>query len=81
MTARTVRSRSASTVNGGYALTLDADGAAVTLSGAVGGTTALASLTVDGGQIDVNTVATTGNIDIDGTNIDLNAATLRDRRW
>ena len=65
----------ASTVNGGYALTLDADGGAVNLQGAVGGTTALTSLTVDGGQIDLNAVATTGAIDIDGTNIDLNGAT------
>ena len=64
-----------STVNGGYALTLDADGGAVNLQAAVGGTTKLASLTVDGGQIDLNTVATTGAIDIEGSNIDLNAAT------
>ena len=64
-----------STVNGGHALALDADGAAVTLSGVVGGTTKLASLTIDGGQIDIDTVKTTGNIDIEGTNIDLNAAT------
>ena len=62
-----------STVNGGHSLTLDADTAAVTLSGSVGGTTKLTSLTVDGGQIDLNTVATTGAIDIDGSNIDLNA--------
>ena len=48
---------------------------AVTLSGVVGGTTKLASLTIDGGQIDIDTVKTTGNIDIEGTNIDLNAAT------
>ena len=61
-----------STINGGYALTLDADTGAVNLQGAVGGTTRLASLTVDGGQIDLNSVATTGVIDIDGTNIDLN---------
>ncbi len=64
-----------STVNGGRRLTLDADTGAVELQGAVGGTTALASLTVDGGQIDLNTVATTGNISIEGSNIDLNAAT------
>ena len=65
-----------STVDGGQALTLDADGGAVELQGAVGGTTALTSLTVDGGQIDVDTVATTGDIDISGsTNIDLNGAT------
>ncbi len=64
-----------STVNGAKALTLDADGGAVELRGAVGGTTKLTSLTVDGGQIDLNTVATTGAIDIEGTNIDLNGAT------
>ncbi len=63
-----------STVNGGHTLTLDADGGSVTLSGAVGGTTRLTSLTVDGGQIDLSSVATTGVIDIDGTNIDLNGA-------
>ncbi len=65
-----------STVDGGYALTLDADSGSVTVSGAMGGTTKLGSLTVDGGQIDVDAVATTGDIDIDGsTNIDLNGAT------
>ena len=64
-----------STVNGGFALTLDADTAAVTMSGAVGGSTRLASLTVTGGQIDLNTVATTGAISVTGTNIDLNGAT------
>ena len=66
-----------STVDGGYGLTLDTDGGgAVALQGAVGATTALVSLTVDGGQIDLDTVATTGAIDIEGTNIDLNGACL-----
>ena len=64
-----------STVDGAKTLTLDADGGAVDLQGAVGGTTKLTSLTVDGGQIDLDTVATTGNIDVEGTNIDLNGAT------
>ena len=64
-----------STVDGAKSLTLDAGSGDVDLKNAVGGTTKLASLTVDGGQIDVSTVATTGAIDIDGTNIDLNGAT------
>ena len=64
-----------STVDGGYGLTLDAGvGGTVELQGAVGAATALLSLTVDGGQIDLETVATTGAIDIDGTDIDLNGA-------
>ena len=62
-----------STVDGGHTLTLDADGGSVGQTGAVGGTTRLTSLTIDGGQIDLNTVATTGLIDIGGSNIDLNA--------
>ena len=64
-----------STVNGAYALTLNAGTGAVDLQGAVGGTTSLVSLTVNGGQIDLDTVATTGAIAITGTNIDLNGAT------
>ena len=64
-----------STVNGARTLTLDADRGAVELKGAVGGTTKLTGLTVDGGQVDLGTVATTGAIDIGGTNIDLNGAT------
>ena len=64
-----------STINGAYSLSLDAGSAAVDLQGAVGGTTKLASLTVDGGQIDLIAVATTGAIDIEGSNIDLNGAT------
>ena len=68
---------STATVNGGYELTLDAHTDPVNLQGAVGGTTKLANLTVDGGQIDLDTVATTGAIDIEGTNIDLNAATYK----
>ena len=63
-----------STIDGNHALTLDANGGSVTLLGAVGGTTPLASLTVDGGQIDLNAVATVGAIYIEGTNIDLNGA-------
>ena len=66
-----------STVNGAHALTLDAHTGSVELRAAVGATTALASLTVVGGQIDLNTVATAGAIDIEGTNIDLNGATYR----
>ena len=61
-----------STIDGGQTLTLDADGGAVALQGNVGGTTKLTSLTVDGGQIDLQSVKTTGVIDIEGTNIDLN---------
>ena len=49
-----------STVNGSYALTLDADTGAVNLQGAVGGATKLTSLTVDGGQIDLDRVLTDG---------------------
>ena len=64
-----------STINGAKSLTLDADGGAVDVQGAVGGTTKLTSLTVDGGQVDLKAVATTGKIDIEGTNIDLNGAT------
>ena len=61
------------TVNGGRALTVSAGSGSVTFSGAVGGGTRLTSLTVSGGQIDLNTVATTGAISITGSNIDLNA--------
>ena len=61
-----------STIDGGQTLILDADGGAVALQGNVGGTTKLTSLTVDGGQIDLQSVKTTGAIDIEGTNIDLN---------
>ena len=64
--------RFTSTIDGGQTLTLDADGGAVALQGNVGGTTKLTSLTVDGGQIDLQGVQTTGAIDIEGTNIDLN---------
>ena len=64
-----------STVDGGYALTLNAGSATVDLQGAVGGTTKLASLTVDGGQIDIGNVATINNIDITGTNINLYGST------
>ena len=65
-----------STVDGAQALTLDAGGGAVDLQGAVGGTTKLASLTVDGGQVNLYTVATTGDIDIEGSmGIALNGAT------
>ena len=64
-----------STINGSYALTLDADTAAVTLQGAVGGATKLTSLTVNGGQIDLNTMAVSGAISVTGTNIDLDGAT------
>ncbi|MXZ79798.1 MAG: hypothetical protein F4Z15_00150 [Gammaproteobacteria bacterium] len=64
-----------STVDGGRALTVNAGTGSVTFSAAVGGTTKLESLTVTGGQVDLNTVATTGAISITGTNIDLNAAT------
>ena len=63
-----------STINGSYALTLDADTGAVNLQGAAGTTRKLASLTVDGGQIDLDRVLTTGAIDVEGTNIDLNSA-------
>ena len=66
-----------STVNGAHALTLDADGRSVELRAAAGNTTALVSLTVVGGQIDLHTVATAGAIDIEGTNIDLNGTTYR----
>ena len=64
-----------STINGGYALTLDADGGAVTLTGAVGGTTKLSRLTVAAaGQVAVASVQTTGAIAVTGTNIDLNGS-------
>ena len=66
-----------STVDGGHALTVKAGGGAVAFQGAVGGTTKLASLTVTGGQVNVDTVATTGNIDIEGTDIDLNGASYQ----
>ena len=69
-----------STVNGGRGLTVNAGTGSVAFSGAVGGTTRLTSLTVDGGQIDVHTVATTGAIDIEGTNIDLNAGSNDQQR-
>ncbi|MXW48555.1 MAG: DUF342 domain-containing protein, partial [Gammaproteobacteria bacterium] len=66
----------------GHSLTLDAGSGSVTVSGAMGNikepgssVTKLTSLTVSGGQIDLNTVATTGNIDITGTNIDLKGGT------
>ena len=62
-----------STVGAGHSLAVDAGTGSVTFSGAVGTTTTrLTSLTVDGGQVDLNAVATSGVIDIDGTNIDLN---------
>ena len=66
-----------STVDGRYALVLNAGTGAVNLQGAVGGTTPVTSLTVDGGQIDLDAVATAGAIDVEGTNIDLNGATYR----
>ena len=64
-----------STVDGGYVLTLDADTGSVTLTGAVGGSTKLASLTVTkAGQVDLGSVATSGAISVTGTNIDLNGS-------
>ena len=62
-------------VNGGRTLTVTAGTGSVTFSGAAGGSAKLASLTVSGGQIDLNSVATTGAISVAGANIDLNAAT------
>ena len=65
-----------STVDGAHELTVNAGSGTVAFEGAVGGTTKLASLTVTGGQIDLYTVATTGDIDIEGsTGIALNGAT------
>ena len=64
---------------GNRTLTLDAGGGTVEFRGAVGGTSAttkLVSLTVTGGEIDLDTVATIGNIDIEGSmGIALNGAT------
>ncbi len=59
--------RFASTIDGGQALTLDADTGAVTLAGAAGGTTPVASLTVAGGAVSLAAVTATGNIDVTGT--------------
>ena len=69
-----------STVEGTQALTVNAGSGTVAFEGAVGGTTAttaLVSLAVTGGQIDLDTVATTGAIAIEGTDIDLNGASYR----
>ena len=63
-----------STVNGAYVLTLDADGGAVTVGGAVGGTTALTSLTVTAGAVSLKSVKTTGAIAVTGTGITLDGA-------
>ena len=62
---------------GNRTLTVDAGSGEVAFEGAVGATTALASLTVDGGEIDLDTVATTGAIDIEGTDINLNGASYK----
>ena len=74
-TAGSITFTSTATINGAYSLSLDAGGAAVNLQGAVGGTTSLVMLTVNGGQIDLAAVATRSNISVTGTNIDLNGAT------
>ena len=67
-----------STVNGGNSLTLDADTGTVTLSGTVGGSTKLESLTVSAAsQADLAQVSTTGAISVTATNIDLNAANYK----
>ncbi len=66
-----------SAAGGNRTLTVDADGGAVEFQGAVGATTKLVSLTVTGGEIDLDTVATTGAIAIEGTDIDLNGASYR----
>ncbi len=63
-----------STIDGGYALSLDADTGAITLAGAVGGTTAVASLTVTGGAVSLAAVTATGDIDVTGTGIRLAGA-------
>ena len=68
----------ASTIDGAVDLTLDAsatatDSSTITLTGAVGGVTALTSIDVDAGtQLDVGTIATTGAIDLTAVDIDLN---------
>ncbi|MCC6972026.1 MAG: filamentous hemagglutinin N-terminal domain-containing protein [Phycisphaerales bacterium] len=49
------------TVNGAQSLTIDAGTADATITGAVGGTTALTSFTATGASIAVNDVTTTGN--------------------
>ncbi len=60
-----------STIDGGQALSLDADTGAITLDGAVGDTTPVTSLTVLGGAVSLVAVAATGNIDVRGTGITL----------
>ena len=63
---------------GSQSLTLDADGGSVTLSGAVGGTKKLKSLTVtNAAQVDLASVTSKGAISVTGTNIDLNGSSYR----
>ena len=63
------------TVNGGRALTVAAGDGFGDVLRRGRAATALASLTVTGGQIDLAAVSTTGAISVTGTNIDLNAET------
>ena len=66
-----------STIDGGQTLAVDADGGAVAFDGAIGGTTALTSVTVSAAsQVDLANVAVTGAVAITGTNIDLNTAAI-----
>ena len=62
-------------VPGNYALTLDAGDGDVQLDTSAVGGGRLESLTVTGGQIDIGDVATTGDIDITGTIINLYGST------
>ncbi len=64
-------------VNGAHALALNSTGV-VDVNGAIGGTTALASLTSDdGGRVNVNSaVATTGDLTLSDSTIDLGVSSL-----
>jgi len=75
------------TIDNGQVLVIDATATdtgsvantagAVSLGGAVGGGVALTSLTVDGAQVDLANVRTTGLQSITGTNIDLNGTSYQ----
>src|SRR5207237_5959077 len=56
-----------STINGGHALTLMAGSGAITLSGAVGGSTRLSTLTATGTTIGLQAVNTIGSQSYSGT--------------
>ena len=65
-----------STITGTFDLTLDAGDRAVTLNGAAGtADSRLASLTVIGGRVSLQSVAATGAVSVTGASIDLNGAT------